>query len=410
MLSTKALKDYFSKLPDDFVFLIGKSEVSCNKQSISCFSDVIKKELEENPKTNKFSLPSNFSPNAVEWIVNFLKYQSLALDESLIYDIYLISAILNITILKKIFRKPFFSLLNNNNFTEALNILQRNHNFWDPLVEYIDNNTNYFQIDDFINLSHEFLYEIFSKTQIFSNITEDDKLKYINNYYLSYPMSENQNNSHNNQKYPEKLFLYQCLDFSKLSENALISICESQNAAAISKSVLLFPFLNQLSTENYKYHSQVQTLRDQYNMKLTLKDNIINSPISEEKINIILQKELDNFKDKQRQYDAIIEKLQYIIACINMLYFPFLQVKQIINSVNELILILIHLNDMIELLNNPKEVKKKSPNALDLSHFSNLTKTLNTHCNGIIDCLPSLSNIHKIEELLLKMSDEYFTH
>ena len=337
MLSSKSLFLYFSKLPCDFSISIGNSKISCNRQSISCFSNVIKNAIKLNPEIIEFKLPNQFNPDALKWIVSYLNYQSLKFEEFLVFDIYLIASILEIKILKKDYEEAFFSSLNDNNFMDAFNILQTKPDFWDPVITFIKVNPNiYFDLFNSFCLPHEFVYEIMTKTQIFIQIKEDDKLIHINKYYEKNPQIENQNNSINlSQESKNKFLLYKCLDINKLSTNSILSICNSNNVVEISKTIYTFPFIRKLLKDLQKLQSQIQSLHETHLQKNMKKEQLIQSMKSPQAIEDLLNKEMEKFEDHKNKFWSLVDDYEYLTSCIEMLFIPKIQVETIINSIEQ---------------------------------------------------------------------------
>lgn len=140
MLTLNDLHDHFASIPRDFDLIINDQSFKCNKLVMCAFSKVISLNSQSS-SSYSCNIPTN--NEAINTVIDFLHGGNVNFSENP-YQIYLIAAYLDISILKQRLCDIIESSTTTANFEERYNTLNLFPFYCDPLFHFFINNKDYF--------------------------------------------------------------------------------------------------------------------------------------------------------------------------------------------------------------------------------------------------------------------------
>ena len=316
MLDNNAINYYFATLPLDFIISIRGIQFKCNKQSFSCLSEVINREILKNPRLKEFKIPDPVSPKAVGWLINSLScYQEIEMSDFDYFEAYLAAAALEVECVKNKLENIFIGTLIPEEFPRANEILKHHKSFLSPLVNYLS-----LHIPVFIRYSKENILDrsIYEKILTIPKIfpSEDAKIDFLLDF--------------TQEKGDDSLSLYSTVDMRKLSKAKAMILFEHPKKSKVENYIKMFPYLKELVNGRRKLEEKILSLRRAYEQKKQEKERIINSGHNPEDIDIFIANEEKNFKKQQIKFASISDQIEFLGSSLEVLLIGKKTVCQIV--------------------------------------------------------------------------------
>ncbi len=377
MLTIDDLHEHFAKIPKDFNMNINDQEYKCNRNILKAFSKVIAS-LPDSISTYSIKISTN--QIAINTVIDFLHGKNVNLTENS-FEIYAVSAKLDIPILKSRLCNEIESSTTCANFETRYDHLQSFPNYCDPLFQFLNNNKSYF---DKITKSKQFSLP-FSKLFLSSCPTfftnEDEKANFI----LSIFECETENPEHDN------FSIVSHINLCNLSEETLHLLLTHHFSPQFSPYLKSYPlFKNQINhiTDNQKKLSILQKESNEFettfdnlretNNSLSNEINKLNSHLFNTEINHYkLKKEIESILSEIDQSNRALED----ITQRNNEYLPFLNEVDNMKSTS---------SKLVDILQNFYNIGGKTIYPGSSRDALKHSKEWNAECVKLRDLIPSI--------------------
>lgn len=320
MLTLNDLHDHFAKIPRDFDLIINDRNYKCNKQILFAFSKVISLS-ESSSSTYSCNIPAN--EQAINTTINFLHGGNVNFSENS-YEIYLIAAHLDISILKPRLCELIEASTTEENFELRYNVLKSFPNYCDPLFLFFIKNKNYFgTFTKSHTLPLSFANAFLASSSSFFN-SEDEKADFV----LSI-LSQSDNMNDND------LSIVSNINLCNLNENSLYNILTHQLSSRFSPFLNVFPLFDKqiaIISANEKKLSELKKEANEVqlscenekntNNRLSNEFNSLNSQLFNIDIqHYALKQEINEILDDLKSAKLLLQEIQQL----NNEYLPFLK-------------------------------------------------------------------------------------
>ena len=317
MLDNRAINYYFRNLPLDFIISIHGQQFRCNKQSFSCFSEVLNQEVVKNPQIKEYKMPDPVSPKAVNWLIRSLScYQEIEMSGFDYFEAYLASAALEVECMKSKLEGLFVGTLRPDDFPRANEILMHHKSFLSPLVNYLSMHMPLFVKYSKKNILDRSIYEkIFTLPKFFES--EDAKVDFLHEF--------------TREKGDDFLSLYSTVDIRKLSKEKAIVLFKHPKKAKVEHFIRMFPYLKELVNGKRKLEEKILALGRTYEQKKQEKEEIIYAGHSPVDFDIFIANEEKNLKKQQAKLAAVADQVEFLASSLEVLLIGKRTICQIVD-------------------------------------------------------------------------------
>ena len=329
MLTLNDLHDHFASIPKNFDLTINNQNYKCNKQVLCTFSKVISTNSQKN-FTYSCDIPTN--DQAVNTVIDFLHGGNVNFSENT-YEIYLIAAYLDISILKPRLNEMIELSTTKENFDTRYNVLSSFPNYCDPLFKFFAHNKDYFY-----NFTKSHIFSLpFANFFLASNsnffISEDEKVNFI----LAILQ-----NAKDNEIDDKNLSIVSHINLCNLDEKSLYSFLEHPLSSKFSPYLNVFPLfdkqMNIISINERKLADltkEINEVQSTYENEKNTNDSLSNefNSLSAQSFNLdvkhySLKQKVNEVKESIKEARSFLQVIQQR----NSEYLPFLEAVDKMNA------------------------------------------------------------------------------